>query len=934
MDEREKIAQQMRADWDRRVAHDYRFWMSDGHKSDQAMFASGERDLAIILADLEVADQSTFLEIGCGVGRLLKAALPRFSKVIGFDVSDKAINKAKDLLPVGANLELRCSDGISLNPIADKSIDTIISYAALTSIPTDIMAGYFAEMNRTLKDSGTVRVQMYLGTQHLVGNNDTLHLRCYDADNFRVAMAAAGFDIEWIRELQLPFQVSFAELGIGAVIVSLKKNGRVAESREAISKLLLPDGEPQDWDEGKASEIESYMALTYAQDLVDQGELERARETLEMVATRTSSLAIDIRDLLDRIVSAVQKKGVEQSQTLCSQVEQIDTSAIRIKNNNTLRQAFPLISAAIENATQPNLSSITWQQTPDGAVMICDGQGLDHGEKPLSAATIWAKRLLAEKRFESAERIVVYGLSAAYHVRALLAATSKQVAVIEPRMDVFIAALNNIDLSDILPRLVALEVGPNATLSCITQNSELTVRPQAQVISADTCARVKASFYGKRGLMTLHPKITVLGPLQGGTLPITAYCSRSLAALGQRVRELDMSGFASSFHYLGNFTADRMRLATSQGHYIEMLSQVVLDTMSEKPGDILLCMAQAPISGRVLNELRKRGVITVLWFVEDYERFTYWQNTAQYFDFVFTIQKGECIEKIKAAGAGEVHYLPTACDPFVHRPLQLSAEERQRWGSPYSFVGAGYHNRQQVFASFAEMPFKIWGTEWPTCRPFDKLVQEQGRRLTPDEYIKIFNATDININLHSSTERDGVEPYGDFVNPRTFELAASGAFQLVDSRSLLAELFVPGKEIVTFDTIPELREKMAYYAARPEERAQIVAAGRERALREHTYAHRIEQMLSIVYSSKFENLRAREEASPWKRVIERSKKEPELHARCLAAHQRGEEPNLDGLVSDIVSGKGKLSETEQKLLFLFHVRKQIIRMKEEEMGVK
>jgi spore maturation protein CgeB len=151
---------------------------------------------------------------------------------------------------------------------------------------------------------------------------------------------------------------------------------------------------------------------------------------------------------------------------------------------------------------------------------------------------------------------------------------------------------------------------------------------------------------------------------------------------------------------------------------------------------------------------------------------------------------------------------------------------------------------------------------------------------------------------------------------------------------LLAELFVPGKEIVTFDTIPELREKMAYYAARPEERAQIVAAGRERVLREHTYAHRIEQMLSIVYSSKFENLRAREEASPWKRVIERSKKEPELHARCVAAHQRGEEPNLDGLVSDIVSGKGKLSETEQKLLFLFHVRKQIIRMKEEEMGVK
>ena len=522
MDERQKIAQQMRADWDRRVAHDYRFWMSDGHKSDQAMFESGERDLAILLADLEIVPGSTFLEIGCGVGRLLNAALPRFSKVIGFDVSEKAIKKAQELLPESTALELRCSDGMSLNPIADKSIDLIVSYAALTSIPTDIMAGYFCEMNRALKDNGTVRVQMYLGTQHLVGNNDTLHLRCYDADNFRVAMASAGFHIEWIHELKLPFQVSFAELGIGAVIVSLKKNGSVAESREAISKLLLPGGEPQDWDEGKASEIESYMALTYAQDLVDQGELERARETLELVATRTSSLAIDIRDLLDRIVSTVKKKTADLSHLGSESVAHIDKTAIYEKNSLCLRQAFPLVAASIERA-QVNLSAISLQNTPDGAVIICDGQGLDHGEKPLSAAAIWAKRLLAEKRFEAAERIIVYGLSAAYHVRALLAATSKQVAVIEPRLDVFITAMNSIDLSDVLPRLVALEVGPSATLSCITQDSELTVRPQTQVVSTETCARVKATFYGKRGLSTLHPKITVLGPLQGGTLPITAY---------------------------------------------------------------------------------------------------------------------------------------------------------------------------------------------------------------------------------------------------------------------------------------------------------------------------------------------------------------------------------------------------------------------------
>lgn len=923
MDELQKLARQMREDWDRRVSHDYRFWMSDGHINDQAMWESGKRDLEILLADLPSSEQSSLLEIGCGVGRILKAALERFPRVLGIDVSEKAIAKARELLPTDPRLQLLVGNGMTLEPLADRSIATIVSYAALTSIPTDIIAQYLREMNRVLTDDGTIRLQVYLGREQIVGRNDTLHLRCYDQDNFRVAVAAAGFNIEWIRELELPFQVSFEELGIGAVIVSLRKNGAIPEKAEMISRLLLPGGEDTGMNPDQASEIENFMAVSYARELVERGEIDRARETLELFANRNSNVATDIRDLIDRIVNEIERKSPAAAATSCFE-----------SNLESLRQYFPVIARKVEVARSLPRGDISVSMTKDGPVISCSGQCLDHPEKPQSAAEIWAKRLLAEKRFEAADRILVYGMSVGYHLQALLAQSTKGVAAIEPRMDVFLTAMDVVDLTPLLSRLKSLEVGDDADLATINATDELTVRPQSQVVSAEFCSKVKSTFYGKRGIRSLHPKVAVLGPLQGGTLPITSYCTRGMNCLNQRVREIDMSGFASGFHNLANFTHDKLRLNTSQGHYIEMLSQVVLDTLTEKPVDILLCMAQAPVNGRVLNELRKRGVITILWFVEDYERFTYWKDFAQCYDFVFTIQKGECIERIRAAGAGEVHYLPTACDPIVHRPLQLTAEERAHWGSPISFVGAGYHNRQQVFASFAEMPFKIWGTEWPTCRPFDRLVQEEGRRLTPEEYIKIFNATDININLHSSSERDGVDPFGDFINPRTFELASAGAFQLVDSRTLLPELMVPGVEVATFDTIPELREKIAHFQNHPEERAKIAAAGRDRVLREHTYGHRIEQMLSVVYSSKFEKLRAREEASPWKRVIERSKKDPELHSRCVEAHQRGEEPTLDGLISDIVSGKGKLSETEQKLLFLFHVKKQIIRMKEEEMSGK
>ena len=70
---------------------------------------------------------------------------------------------------------------------------------------------------------------------------------------------------------------------------------------------------------------------------------------------------------------------------------------------------------------------------------------------------------------------------------------------------------------------------------------------------------------------------------------------------------------------------------------------------------------------------------------------------------------------------------------------------------------------------------------------------------------------------HSSLNHEGVVPDGDFVNPRTFEIAACGGFQLVDRRSLLGELFEEG-ELELFGDLAELRGKIDHYLARPEER--------------------------------------------------------------------------------------------------------------------
>lgn len=927
----EKLADQMRTDWDRRVGHDYRFWMGEGHLDDAQMWKTGAEDFAALAKGVQGGPNTVALEIGCGVGRMLKTASERFSRVVGIDVSRLAIDKARELVGATAKIELVTGSGVDLAPVESQSIDFIWSFAALACMPVPVIASYLVDIRRVLKSSGTARVQLYLGQEMVVHEHDTLHLRSFEPENFKRAVFLAGFDCAVISQTDIADEGS-QELGLKNCIVGLTPSGQPSATVQEIAQALLPKGESRVATEVNPAALEAWMALNYAESLADNGEAQKAKQAVEYVVANCQSATIDTQDILSRVLAKASKGLTDQVSNQPIPYDQEES--FYAANLELLKARFPAVHAMVVTPSDADSSHVSVRGTRDGAVIWSGSTCLDHAEKPVAGAQAWARRSLIEERLAKANHIVVVGYGAGYHLESLLEESKVPVSCCEPDLSVFQKALRVRDLRSVLSRLDMLVVGREITASEIGQGAELLVRPQSAIISSRFVESTKSSFYSKRGFSELHPKIAVLGPFHGGTLPTATYTYQALQRMAQRVRGIDVSGFNDGFMILDQFVKNEARQGAMRGQYVEFVSSVLLESLNEKPIDILICMAQAPISGRALAELRSRGVITVLWFVEDYLRFTYWREMAKYYDFVFTIQKGECLEKIKAAGAGEVHYLPTACDPSCHAPMPLSKDDKEAWGSPISFVGAGYHNRQQMFATLADYPFKIWGSEWPTGKPFDRLVQEEARRIKPEEYVKIFNATDVNLNLHSSSERDGVDPSGDFVNPRTFELASAGAFQLCDERQLLPELFEPGKEIITFNSLKDMKEKIAYYLERPEERRAVAERARARALKDHSYERRLEQMLSTIYATKYETLRQREKKSPWAEMIRRAEHDPELKERCERACARGEEPALDGLIADIVTGKGKLSETEQKLLFMHHVRSQIIRMRSEEAGLK
>ena len=98
------------------------------------------------------------LEIGCGIGRLLRYFALIFDKVYGVDVSPEMIRKAKEYLDVNPKIETFCGDGSSLKPIADQSIGFVFSYVVFQHIPSfEVIRNYVHEARRVLRPGGVFK---------------------------------------------------------------------------------------------------------------------------------------------------------------------------------------------------------------------------------------------------------------------------------------------------------------------------------------------------------------------------------------------------------------------------------------------------------------------------------------------------------------------------------------------------------------------------------------------------------------------------------------------------------------------------------------------------------------------------------------------------------------------------------------------------------
>lgn len=325
--------------------------------------------------------------------------------------------------------------------------------------------------------------------------------------------------------------------------------------------------------------------------------------------------------------------------------------------------------------------------------------------------------------------------------------------------------------------------------------------------------------------------------------------------------DLDETGFA------GSLRSKARRAPVLSGPFrrreSDRINEGIIDKARRLKPDIVINNCPALRPGTV-EELRKNSGVMVYWAGDDPELFPALMETIDLYD-IFLAASPEWLGNRVSPRRGASHYLPYGFEPDVFHPARLSPGQRDLYASPITFVGARYSDRELLLNTVRDMGLAIWG--WKKDNALRRVYRNlrgsrhsafHGKYRTDSElYIKalnclirggsignrvanmIYNASSIVLNLQHPQIIGAV-------NPKTFEIAGAGGFQLLQHSGDLLGLYEKDKEVVCFASASDLRDKVAYYLENEGERVAIAQRARKRTLGEHTFTHRMSAILSFI----------------------------------------------------------------------------------------
>lgn len=196
------------------------------------------------------------------------------------------------------------------------------------------------------------------------------------------------------------------------------------------------------------------------------------------------------------------------------------------------------------------------------------------------------------------------------------------------------------------------------------------------------------------------------------------------------------------------------------------------------------------------------------------------------------------VPRLRALGIHS-EYFRIAFDPRVLEKLGTVAKDVD-----VSFVGGISRHHGKAVPVLEELaaktPIQFFGYGAQSLDAGSPIRQRHRGEVWGLDMYRSLARSRITLNRHINV----AENYAN--NMRLFEATGVGALLLTDRKDNLGELFEIGKEVVAYSSSEEAAELIRYYLDHPDEAQAIARAGQARTLQEHTYRHRMEELVPIL----------------------------------------------------------------------------------------
>jgi spore maturation protein CgeB len=318
---------------------------------------------------------------------------------------------------------------------------------------------------------------------------------------------------------------------------------------------------------------------------------------------------------------------------------------------------------------------------------------------------------------------------------------------------------------------------------------------------------------------------------------VTEYIEKAVRSIGHDV---------TTFNDRNHIFPGRLRKKVSflQKLSVAAINRELVKLAAQTRPDIVLITGGHRITQKALRSLSGLKARVVLWTTDAPRASDMMFTTAPLYHHLFC-QGTEYMDVFRQMGLASAEWLPMACDPEVHRRVEVPGEEKLRFGSDVVFVGSYYPQRAELLQAVFRHHPALWGPGWdvlPPTSPLRTCIRDAHTR--PDIWTKIYSASKIVLSIHYRDPERRFPVHQ--VSPRVFEAMACGAFVLTDRQKDALVLFRDGYHLATFSDEADLDRKIAYYLEHADERERIAAAGRQEVLENHTYENRLRRLLDRI----------------------------------------------------------------------------------------